>query len=77
MIEAVRLLASRGWPPPICLAVHGLFADNSEVLLASAGARIVTTNSIPHPTNAINVAPLLTTAINELALTDQGSRDAN
>ncbi len=33
------------------------------------GARIVTTNSIPHPTNAINVAPLLTTAINELALT--------
>ena len=77
MIEAVRLLASQGWPPPVCLAVHGLFADNAETLLASAGARIVTTNSVPHPTNAINVAPLLTTAIKELVSIGVGGREAN
>jgi ribose-phosphate pyrophosphokinase len=67
MLEAVRLLTARGWAPPICIAVHGLFADNSDVLVAQAGARVITSNSVPHPTNAIDVEKLLATAINELA----------
>ncbi len=67
MLEAVRLLTSRGWAPPICIAVHGLFADNSDVLVAQAGARVITSNSVPHPTNAIDVGKLLASAINELA----------
>ncbi|MDU6730977.1 MAG: ribose-phosphate pyrophosphokinase, partial [Bradyrhizobium sp.] len=46
MIEAVRLLAGQGWPPPVCIAVHGLFADHSDELLVGAGARVVTTNSV-------------------------------
>jgi hypothetical protein len=55
------------------MAASGLRCDpriicgQAETLLAGAGVRIVTTNSIPYPTNAINVPPLLTTAINELA----------
>jgi ribose-phosphate pyrophosphokinase len=55
MLKAVRLLTSREWAPPICIAVHRLFADASDVLLAEAGAHVLTTNSVPHPTNAIDV----------------------
>ncbi len=59
MIEAVRLVAGRAARHPVCIAVHGLFADNSDRMLAAAGARIVTSNSVAHVANAIDVAPLL------------------
>ena len=67
MIEAVRLLRSRGWTSPVCIAVHGLFADNSDALLVEAGARVITTNSVGHATNEIDIARLLESAIDELA----------
>ena len=67
MLEAVNLFSSRGWAFPICIAVHGLFADNSDLLLAQAGARVITSNSVPHTTNAIDVGKLLASAVNELA----------
>ena len=66
MLEAIRLLVARGWAAPVCVAVHGLFADGAD-LLSQPGVRLVTTNSVPHPTNAIDVAPLLADAIRELA----------
>jgi len=69
MIEAVRLLVARGAAAPVCVAVHGLFADNSNVLLAQAGARVVTCNSIPDATNEIDVGEILAGAIRELAPT--------
>ena len=64
MIEAVRLLASLGGAAPVCVAVHGLFADNSDELLVKAGARVVTSNTIVHETNKIDVAKVLANAIN-------------
>jgi len=66
MIEAVRLLTSRGFVSPVCIAVHGVFADGSDALLVGAGARVVTTNSVPHATNAIDVGGLLASAVSEL-----------
>ena len=68
MIEAVRLIIERGATTPVCVAIHGLFADNSDVLLAQAGARVVTSNSIPHETNGIDVGAILADSISELAL---------
>ena len=59
MIEAVRLLTSQGWPTPVCVAVHGLFADDADLALVRAGARVVTSNSIPHSTNAIDIGMAL------------------
>ena len=59
MIEAVRLLTSQGWPSPVCVAVHGLFADDADRVLAGTGARVVTTNSVPHKTNAIDIGKAL------------------
>lgn len=63
MIEAVRLLRARGINTPICVAVHGLFADRSETLLGNIGARVITTNSVPHLTNRIDLAGILTEAV--------------
>jgi ribose-phosphate pyrophosphokinase len=67
MLEAVHLVIARGATAPICVAIHGLFADDSSARLAQAGARVVTSNSIPHATNEIDVAEILAGAIGELA----------
>ena len=67
MVEAVRLVAARTSRRPVCIAVHGLFADNSDRMLSASGARIVTSNTVTHPSNALDVAPLLATGVGELA----------
>ena len=67
MAEAVRLVATHTAKRPVCIAVHGLFADNSDRTLAAAGARVVTSNSVAHASNAIDVAPLLASGVSELA----------
>jgi ribose-phosphate pyrophosphokinase len=67
MIEAARLLTRHDAASPICIAVHGVFADSADMLLAETFARIVTTNSIPHASNAIDVSAPLAEAIAELA----------
>lgn len=67
MIEAVNLLRDPRRPPPICIAVHGLFADGSDAALEQAGARVVTSDSIPHRTNRIDIGAMLASAIGELA----------
>lgn len=41
------------------LAVHAVFADGAYNLLRSISSRIVTTDTITHETNGINIAPLL------------------
>jgi ribose-phosphate pyrophosphokinase len=66
MIAAVRQLTAAGYAAPVCIGVHGLFADDSDRLLAQAGARVVTSDTVPHPTNAISVAALLGDAVREL-----------
>ena len=59
MIEATRLITSRGLNAPVCIAVHGIFADKADEVLFGAGARVVTTNSVPHRTNEIDITNLL------------------
>ena len=67
MLEAVRLLTAQAWAPPVCVVVHGLFADQADVFLAQAGARVVTSNSVPHLTNSIDLTGILAGAINQMA----------
>lgn len=60
MIGTVGHLRRAGMPAPVCVGVHGVFAEGAyEELLAAGAARIVTANSIAHPSNAIDVAPEL------------------
>jgi ribose-phosphate pyrophosphokinase len=63
MLEAVRHVRTYNPAQPVCLAVHGIFADKSDTALERAGARIVTTNTIAHASNAIDVTGLLAHAI--------------
>lgn len=60
MVQTVRRLKAAGTPPPVCVAVHGLFAGDAHAALRRAGAaRVASTNTIPHVTNLVDVAPLL------------------
>ncbi len=55
--KTVATLLQRGFRAPVCLAVHAVFAGEAERLLADAGAeRLVTANTIEHPSNAVDVA---------------------
>jgi ribose-phosphate pyrophosphokinase len=67
MLEAIRLLAAQGWKAPVCIAVHGLFADRADALLCQAGARLVTSNSVPHVSNDIELTAPLADAMRKLA----------
>jgi ribose-phosphate pyrophosphokinase len=60
MAATVRLLRERGFPAPICVAVHALFAAGAYESLMDAGARVVaTTNTVQHFTNQIDIIPAL------------------
>ena len=67
MMAAVEELRAHGSPPPVCVGVHAVFCDGALQDLLGAGAtRVVTCNTIPHPTNAIDVRPALTPAVREM-----------
>lgn len=56
MVTAIRHLREQGRAAPECVAVHAVFADGAYAALKSAGAaRVVTTNTIPHPSNSIDI----------------------
>ena len=75
MIAVTRQLVERGLRPPTCCAVHGIFADGAhEALLAAGAARIVTSNTIFHPGNAIDVSGILADAASSLLKTAKSSR---
>jgi ribose-phosphate pyrophosphokinase len=59
MIEASRGLAARGMAKPYCLAIHAVFAPGAFDHLAELSERVVTTDTIAHPTNAISVVDML------------------
>lgn len=60
-------LARAGLKPAVCIGVHAIFAGDAHAGLMRAGAaRIVTTNTIAHASNGIDVIGLLATAIGAL-----------
>jgi len=57
MRETIRHLRSAGLAPPVCVAVHAVFAGDAYAELLAAGAeRVVTTMTIRHESNAIDVS---------------------
>lgn len=63
LADAARQIVAQGFPPPVCLAVHGLFAPGAEALLSGLGCHVVTTDAVPHWSNAIPLASLLCDAL--------------
>jgi ribose-phosphate pyrophosphokinase len=60
LIAAATGLRDRGFPKPVCVVVHALLDDASFSDLQRACARVISTDSVPHPSNGVSVAPLLT-----------------
>jgi ribose-phosphate pyrophosphokinase len=60
LTKTVTQLRELGFPPPVCVGVHAIFAGEAYSDLQSAGAgQIVTCNTVPHASNAIDVGMLL------------------
>lgn len=60
MLAAIAHLNEQGARPASCVAVHAVFVSDAYVALRDSGAaRIATTNTIPHPSNAIDVTRLI------------------
>ena len=73
LIEAVELVKRSGTRAPVCAVVHAIFAgDSFERLRESGAAKIVSTNSVAHESNAIDVSEILVAAIRGVL----GSADA-
>lgn len=57
-----------GWSAPYCIGVHGLFAGHAWEMLQNKGVKqIITTNSVPHPSNGIDVSALLFEKLQQLS----------
>jgi ribose-phosphate pyrophosphokinase len=64
MAAAVRHIREVSQASPICVAVHAVFAAGAAEALAQAGAALVlTTNTIPHPSNAIDIVTAVATEL--------------
>ncbi len=63
LIAAAELLAKLGMARPICAVVHALFAGDAYPQLQAVVARVVSCDSVPHPSNAIPLAPLVAAAL--------------
>lgn len=60
MVETVEMVRERGVRRVVCIGVHALFVEDAYRRLIGAGAdEVITTDSIPHFTNRITLAPLI------------------
>ena len=64
MIATVEHLKNSGMKAPVCIGVHAVFAGNAYEELKKSGVdKIVTCNTIPHPSNKIDITNLLITKL--------------
>ena len=67
MIVTLKQLKDKGLAAPVCVGVHGIFAGQAFEELRQAGAaRVVTTNTIAHSSNGIDVSGLLADGVRAL-----------
>jgi ribose-phosphate pyrophosphokinase len=75
MIETLGHLKRLGLPPAVCIGVHGVFAGKAFEEIRNAGtSSVVTCNTIPHESNAIDLTAPLGEAIGELLRESLGGR---
>lgn len=67
MIETARHLHDQGMRRPVCIAVHALFSREAYDELKSKAAVVVTTNSVAHPSNRLDLARFIAEPAGELA----------
>jgi ribose-phosphate pyrophosphokinase len=63
LVAASAALRRQGFPPPVCIVVHAVFAEDAFARVTAAAARVVSTNTLVHPSNGIDVAPLIAASL--------------
>jgi len=64
MATTVRALRAAGLAAPVCIGVHAVFAADAPEALRRAGAeRVVSCNTLPHSSNAIDVTATVADAV--------------
>ena len=63
LVAASAALQGQGFAPPVCVVVHAIFGGDALARVTQAASRIVSTDTIAHPTNAISVSPLIADAL--------------
>ncbi|WP_246249266.1 ribose-phosphate pyrophosphokinase [Chelativorans alearense] len=66
MVETAHRLAGQGLCAPVCIAVHALFSEAAFQELNATASTVVTTNSVPHSSNGIDVTGLIVKALRSL-----------
>lgn len=66
MLETMHHLAALGLRKAVCIGVHAVFADSAAAQLSATAAHVVTSNSIPHATNAVGISRLLADSVVKL-----------
>jgi ribose-phosphate pyrophosphokinase len=66
MIAAAERLRAASLPRPVCVAIHPVFCDGAHEELSACAERIVSCNTIVHPSNAIDIAEAVAVAAVEL-----------
>lgn len=70
IVMAIERLREIGARPPVCVIIHAVFAGSAYKDIRHAGAdRIVTTDSIPHESNAISLGRIIGQAVRNLEVT--------
>lgn len=76
MIATISHLARAGLRPPVCAGVHAVFADRAyEELQAAGAARVVTCNTILHPSNTIDLHDALAGGAEHFIRATAGARE--
>lgn len=63
LVEAAEKLAAAGFSKPACVVVHALCGEAGEARIRAAMDGFVSTDTVPHPSNAISVAKLIADAL--------------
>lgn len=67
MLAATRLLGKAGLGAPVCVAVHALFDGEAQRRLLEDGvSRVLSCDTVTHPSNAIRMAPSLARAVRQI-----------
>jgi ribose-phosphate pyrophosphokinase len=66
LIEAARQLKAQGFERPVCAVVHALSGEDTTAELERLGARLVSVDTVAHPSNAICCDPLLASETGQL-----------
>ena len=75
VLECVKALKERGVEKINCACVHGIFADGIDKVLLDNGIKdLITTNTIVHSSNALDISALLLPAIEEMIYSEVGKK---